>query len=102
MRMFNLHSLRNPEAGSPISIHGASKHWLESDPNASSLSGSSQVFIISIGAIIHFPLEDGSPQLVPCSVSQKGHCGEPEVTGEAEKSMHGLWVRLADGVSPDP
>lgn len=65
--LFNLHSLRSPEAVSPISICRASKHQPESDPNASSSSVSSQVFIIRIGATIHFPLEDGSQQLVPFS-----------------------------------
>lgn len=48
---------------------------------------SAQVFIIRIGAKIHFPLEGGSQQLVPFSGTQKGHCREPEVTAEVEKRV---------------
>lgn len=52
---FNLHGLRSPEAVGLISTRRASKHWLESDPNASSSSASSEAFIIRTVAIISLP-----------------------------------------------
>ena len=89
-------------------IGRAGKIWLETGPNPSSSSVSSQVFIIGIGTAIHSPLREGSQELIPFSGTQKGHYGMTEVTAEEKEVRQycskkcGLWVRLGVGILPDP